>query len=211
MTAVSAVAVAEISNAVGVIAAQPRTRRRFVQGAVGVAIAAGTATFDWPKAAAATPSQAQDRRILTFALQLEHEMAAFYEAALRAGRLRGELRRFAEVAAAHEREHVKALRDALGIHAPAVPRFSFGREVADPRRFTAAAIELEEAAVGAYNGQAANLTPAALAPALEIVSVDARHAAWIRSIANEPPAPRAADPARGAASVAATYRRIARR
>jgi rubrerythrin len=194
----------------GFVAAQPRTRRWFVRGAVGAAVTAGTATLDWPGPAAAAPSAAQDRRILTFALHLEYEMAAFYDAALRAGRLRGELRTFAEVAAAHEHEHVKALRDALGTHAPAAPHLSFGRNVVEPKRFTAAAIELEEAAVGAYNGQAANLTAAALAPALEIVSVDARHAAWIRAIADKPPAPRAADPARGAASVAATFRRIAR-
>jgi rubrerythrin len=195
----------------GVPAAQAQTRRRLVQGALGVAVAAGAATFELPGAAGATPSPAQDRRILAFALQLEYEMAAFYAAALRAGRLRGELRRFAEVAAEHERQHVKALRGALGVHAPAAPHFSFGREVTDPQRFAAASIALEEAAVGAYNGQAANLTRAALAPALEIVSVDARHAAWIRSLADKAPAPRAADPARDASAVAATFRRIGRR
>ena len=52
---------------------------------------------------------------------------------------------------------------------------------------------LEDVAVAAYNGQAANLTKGALQAAATIISVDARHAAWIRSIIGESPAADAVD------------------
>ncbi len=55
------------------------------------------------------------------------------------------------------------------------------------------AIRLEELGLAAYNGAAASLTPEALADASRIVSVEARHAAWIRDLAGKNPAPRAAD------------------
>ena len=63
------------------------------------------------------------------------------------------------------------------------------------RAFTAAAVKLEDLAVATYNGQAVNLTPASLKAAARIVSVEARHAAWIRSIAGDVPATEATDPA----------------
>ena len=40
---------------------------------------------------------------------------------------------------------------------------------------------LEDVAVAAYNGQAGNLTKDALRAAATVISVDARHTAWIRS------------------------------
>jgi ferritin-like protein len=47
--------------------------------------------------------------------------------------------------------------------------------------------------VAAYNGQGANLTRPALAAAVEIVSVEARHAAWVRDLVGKLPAPLAQD------------------
>ena len=64
----------------------------------------------------------------------------------------------------------------------------------DPKRFARTAIRLEELGLAAYNGAATSLTPDALADAARIVSVEARHAAWIRDIAGANPAPRAAEP-----------------
>jgi hypothetical protein len=69
-----------------------------------------------------------------------------------------------------------------------VPRFAFGKAVANPARFAATALELEDLGVAAYNGQAANLSKPALQAAARIVSVDARHAAWIRATQGRPPA-----------------------
>jgi rubrerythrin len=153
-------------------------------------------------------SAAQDERILQFALTIEELKAAFYREASAKGKLSGELRRFASVAASHEQDHVDALARALGRSTRPRRQFAFGDEITDPRRFTVAAIALEEAAVGAYNGQAANLRRPALALALKIVSVEGRHAAWIRSIAGREPVPRAADPGQEATTVLATLKRI---
>lgn len=165
---------------------------------LGAVLAAGP-----PRASAAAPSPKLDVEVLNYALLLEELQVAFYAAALRRGALRGELREFAEVVVKHEREHVKLLRGALGAKARKVPRFDFGSVVANPRRFAATALQLEDLGVAAYNGQAANLTRDALIAAARIVSVDARHAAWIRAIENRPPARQATDPAKSRPEVLA--------
>ena len=56
-----------------------------------------------------------------------------------------------------------------------------------PSGFARTAIELEELGLAAYNGAATSLTPEALADASRIVSVEARHAAWIRDIVGQEP------------------------
>ena len=66
---------------------------------------------------------------------------------------------------------------------------------------------LEDAAVAALNGQITNLTPERLAAACAIVSVDARHAAWIRDIGGMPPAAGATDAPLAAADVRALLQR----
>jgi hypothetical protein len=144
-------------------------------------------------AAPATPSAAQDRQILNFALLLEYLQDDFYSDALTRGGLTGELRHFAEVVGGHEREHVAYLRDALGANARIRPTFVFGDKTRNERSFLDAAVLLENVGVVAYNGQAANLTKPVLAAATEIVSVEGRHAAWISDLAGRAPAPRAAD------------------
>jgi hypothetical protein len=154
------------------------------------------------------PSPKQDRQIFKFALQLEDLKSAFYAEALANGALRGELRRFAEVAGGHERAHATFLRRALGRHAQPAPRFRFGASTRQPAAFAATASRLEDIAVAAYNGQAGNLTRMGLGAAIKIVSVEGRHAAWIRAIANEAPAPHAADPGEGAAEVLAALKRL---
>jgi hypothetical protein len=57
--------------------------------------------------------------------------------------------------------------------------------------------------VETYNGQAANLSPKARATTAGIVSVDARHAAWIRSLAGQVPAPSPVDQGRPADEIQA--------
>jgi hypothetical protein len=47
--------------------------------------------------------------------------------------------------------------------------------------------------VGAPNGQATNLSPDGLRTAARIVSVEARHAGWIRAILGKAPSPNPAD------------------
>jgi rubrerythrin len=151
--------------------------------------------------AASAPSPQQDERILNFALGLEYLQAAFYAHALERATLSGELRRFADVVGEQERQHVAYLRERLGPAARVEPSFDFGELAADRASFGEAALILEESGVGAYIGQGANLTVKAVAAAAPIVSVEARHAAWIRDILGRNPAPVPADPAQTAADV----------
>jgi hypothetical protein len=123
------------------------------------------------------------------------------------GNLRGEVRRFAEIVGANEEEHVALLGKALGSRARRRPSFRFDDGLLRGRRFVRSALILEDAGVAAYNGQAANLTREALLAALRIVSVEGRHAAWIRDIAGEHPAPLAADPGLSASAVTTILKR----
>jgi hypothetical protein len=66
------------------------------------------------------------------------------------------------------------------------------------------AAALEDAVVAAYNGQAANLRPETLAKAATIVSVEARHAAWMRHLVGVQPAANAFDEAEGRDAVLTT-------
>ena len=174
------------------------------------AVAAGGAVFGGaallagvPRLASSAPSPAQDVRVLNFILVIEELEAAFYSEALQRGRLSGELRRFARIVGAHERAHVRFIRGALGGKARRRPAFDFGSATSDEDEFTAAAIKLEDTAVAAYNGQATNLTAKALGAAARIVSVEARHAAWIRDIAGRPPAAEPTDAAKSERQVRA--------
>jgi Ferritin-like domain len=151
--------------------------------------------------AASAPSPQQDAQVLNFALLLEELTAAFYREALGKGRLTGELREYARIVGGHEREHVRFIRGALGAKARRPPPFDFGTATSDEGEFTAAAITLEDTGVAAYNGQATNLTPGALRAAARIVSVEARHAAWIRDLAGKPPAAEPTDAAMSEAEV----------
>jgi rubrerythrin len=159
--------------------------------ALGTVLAAGV-----PRLGLSGTSQARDAEILNYALVLEELTATFYQQALARAGLKGELREFAQVAAGHERAHVGAIRKALGPNARHVPRFAFGKAVLNPRAFAVTAIALEELAVAAYNGQAGNVSKPVLKAAASIVSVDARHAAWIRAIQDKRPASEATDVAK---------------
>ncbi len=176
-------------------AAARDTRAGFLAkaGLLGGGAFAGTALLG----AAAPAAQAQSRSdvaILNFALTLEYLEAAFYREAVAMGALEGELEVFARVVGAHERAHVRALRQVLGRRAIARPRFNFRGTTEDAERFTETAIALEEIGVAAYKGQAPRIrSDAILAAALSVHSVEARHAAWIRDIAGVNPAPRGLD------------------
>jgi hypothetical protein len=139
------------------------------------------------------PSKGQDIRILQLVLQLEYTQVAFYEQALAQGGLKGDLRDFAQTALEHERAHLAAIRSALGPNASAKPGFDFGNKTKTADGFRKTALKLEDVAVAGYNGQAPNLTKGTLSAAAKIVSVEARHAAWVRAITGEVPAPEPVD------------------
>ena len=169
----------------------------------GTVLAGGVVIAGLPRLAVSAPSPAQDLEILNFALQLEYMESAFFAEASVSGRLTGELLGFSETVRRHERAHVAFLRTALGRKARKRPTFDFGNATRDPNAFTSAAVALQDLMVAAYNGQAANLTTGVLASAAKIVSVEARHAGWIRAIAGNNPAPNATDVPKTAAEVTA--------
>jgi rubrerythrin len=169
--------------------------------AAGGALAGGVLAGR-PAGAGAGPVSAADVEILNLALLLEYVQAAFYSEAVARRRLDGELREFAIVVSGHERAHERALRSLLGPAGRPPPRLVFGDATADPDEFAATAHDLEEMAVSGYNAQAANLSERPLRLVLRIVSVEARHSAWISDMLGRNPAPRAADAPASFADVA---------
>lgn len=160
--------------------------------AAGGALATVTA-FGASDRVGAAPSAEQDKRVLNLLLRVEYTESAFYTAALENAGLTGELEEYARAVLAHEKEHLAFLKGALGDAAEEEPSYDFAAVTADADAFAEAAAKLEDIAVGGYNGQALNVTPGAFLAAARIVSVEARHAAWIRSIRNLDPAPDAVD------------------
>ena len=144
----------------------------------------------------ATTSPDTDAKILNFFLLLEYLQETFYREALQRTRLTGDLNEFARIVGRQESEHVAFLAKRLGGRARARPRPTFGDALSTPERFRAAAIDLEETTIAAYIGQGANLTRGAVGTVGTLLSVEARQAAWVRDLAGESPAPRAADPPR---------------
>ena len=186
----------------GLSQSRGRLLKRAIAGG-GAVLAGGVVVAGLPRPAGSAHSPAQDAEILNFALVLEYMESAFFTEASFNGKLTGELLEFAQIVRGHERAHVAFLRDALGRKARKEPKFDFGNTTRDPKAFTSAAVVLEDLMVAAYNGQAANLTTGALESAAKIVSVEARHAGWIRAIARENPAPDATDKPKTAAQVTA--------
>ena len=151
----------------------------------------------------------RDRTVLEFALVLEQLQTAFYAGALGAGKLTGEPREFAEVVAGEEQAHLGYLRRELGSGTRPASRYRFGDLFATNASFVAAAVELEETGVAAYNGQAENLSPSTLGAIARVISVEARHAAWARGLAGQQPAPVAADIPISSATAMSAIRRYA--
>ena len=138
--------------------------------------------------ASAAPGRARDVSILNFALTLEELQAAFYTEVERSRVLHGPLKRQADTVGGHERAHVRAFRAVLGAGAIKRPHFDFGGATEGSDAFRRTAVAFEDLAVAAYKGQAPRIvSPAYLASALSIHSVEARHAAWIRRLAGKPP------------------------
>jgi rubrerythrin len=179
------------------------SRSDFVKRAmlVGGAGIAGAMIAGSPRSTDAAQLSQPDLRALNLILLVEYTEGAFYEEALRRKKLQGKVLEYAQAVAAQEKEHLQFVRSALGGRAEDEPSFDFGDTTGDPDAFAAAAGDLEDLAVAAYNGQGTNVTPKTLAAAATIVSVEARHAAWIRSIVGEPPAPDATDTPRSADEV----------
>jgi len=183
-------------------------RKAIVGG--GTFVAGGVMIGGLPKIALGAPSAAQDVEILNFALLLEYLESEFYVQAVAGGALSGDLLAFATVVRDHELAHVDFLRTALGSAAIAKPTFDFKGTTRDRTQFVATSIVLEDTGVAAYNGQGPRLRKRTLPAAASVVSVEARHAAWIRHLAAAPGYPNAPDdyPAPGALDPALTMAQV---
>ncbi|MBO0937843.1 ferritin-like domain-containing protein [Fibrella sp. HMF5335] len=120
--------------------------------------------------------------VLNFALTLEYLEDEFYRTGLATASLipAGDQAVIAQISK-HEAAHVALLKGALGTAAVAKPAFRFGNAFSTYQIFLASANAFEDVGVRAYKGQAPSLLgQTVLTTALQIHSVEARHAAMIR-------------------------------
>jgi hypothetical protein len=182
------------------------TRAAFLRKSViagGGLVGGGIALAAFPREARAATKG--DVAILNFALTLEFLEASFYYYSVILGALSGPAKTMARVIYQHEQAHVNFLRKALGSAAVKKPKFNFQGTVEDQDLFLSTAQLLEDTGVGAYAGAAPSVKDdAILAAAVSVHSVEARHAAWVRHMLGNPPAPVAFDkPIKGADVLAA--------
>ena len=179
-------AILEASEAAG-------TRAAFLGKAV-VGSAALLGALAAPLRAESATTSPSDAAILNFALTLEYLQAAFYTETQRAGAIGTELARVPRQLGSVERAHVIALQNVLGRNAVKRPSFNFRGVTEDQEQFLKTAVAFEDLGAAAYKGQATRVdSPALLAAAVAIHSVEARHAAWMRYLSGFAPAGRAFD------------------
>lgn len=168
----------------------------------GSLLAGGVLLGGLPALAEARPSKKQDLKILNYALTLEFLESEFYKEAVAKGALTGPTLQFATTVRDHEVAHVKFLQKVLGKKAVKKPKFDFKDTTSNQGKFQQTAIVLEDTGVSAYEGQAHRIKQTAvLKAAASVLPVEARHAAWIRNIVGQPPAPVAFDKAASMAKV----------
>jgi hypothetical protein len=161
------------------------TRAQLLRGAA-LGSAALLGALAAPVAADAAPIT--DTKILNFGLRFERLQATFYTQTEELGTLKSmtaEKRVWAETLGAHERAHVKILRQVLGPKAGPRPTFDFGKATESDASFT-------RTLVAALFG---------------LLTVEARHASWARHIVGSTPAPTAFDHGRTLHSVNGTLDR----
>lgn len=187
-------ALAETADRAGLM-----TRGTFVAGALGASAAAAIGADE---AAGQGKLGKQDQDILNYALTLEYLQAAFYTEAERLNALKGDTAKAARKIGSVERAHVKAFHDVLGRNAIGRPSFDFQGVTEKPQAFLRTAVAFEDLAVAAYAGQAARLkSGSAVAAAVSIYTVEARHAAWMRYLFGVNPAAKAFDQPKSRAQI----------
>ena len=176
-------------------------RREPIEKARNMAGAAATTIISF--GALAGTAFGQDKKlpgkivdVLNFALTLEYLEDEFYRTALgSSGLIPNDTRDVFGQISKHEVAHVALLRSVLGSKAVAKPNFDFtaGGAFADVfsnyQTFLAVSQAFEDTGVRAYKGQAGNLksNDKILTVALQIHSVEARHAAMVRRLRGEMP------------------------
>jgi hypothetical protein len=122
-----------------------------------------------------------DIGILNYALTLEYLEAAFYNGATAANMsLTPQVSAFLKTVTADENAHVAFLKKALGKKAAKEPKVDFKGANTNVETFMKTAAVLENTGVHAYLGQVLNIkTPAYVAAAGSILTIEARHASVI--------------------------------
>jgi ferritin-like protein len=163
------------------------------------ATAAGAGAFGFLALAdgdadAAVAKTRNDIAILRFDQVLEYLQAGLYTEAERLGALSPRTLAWARVVGAHERAHLRAIKNLLGPHAVKSPGFDYGRVTADESAFLKTAVAFEDATAALLKWQAPRLDSRHIvAAAVSLHSVETRHAAWIRHLVGLQPAARAFD------------------
>jgi hypothetical protein len=164
-----------------------------LKSALAIGTTAGVGAVG-PFVASALTQSDGDVDILNFALTLEYLETRFYKEAANL-KLSSKVAKLAKEFADDEQQHVNALKGAVkqsGGKPAAKPVFDFG--VTDEKSFLKLAQVLEDTGVSAYNGAGPLLkNKDLLLAAGSIVQVEARHAAAIRLLNGENPAPDAFD------------------
>jgi Ferritin-like domain len=155
--------------------------------------------------AVATRGPKQDTAILNYGLAFEYLQAGFYTEAEGLGTIRGmdaDRERWARTLGAHERAHVRILKDVLGRRAAPKPFFDYRGVTEDPEAFTRTAVAMEDLTVALLGGQAPRVSDRSLRAAFfSLLTVEARHAAWARRIVGTEPVASAFDPPKTLAEV----------
>jgi ferritin-like protein len=163
------------------------------------ATAAAAGTFGFfaladDDAGAAVAKTANDIAILRFDQTLEYLQAGLYTEAERLGALSPKTLAWARVVGAHERAHLRAIKNLLGSHAVKSPGFDYGSVTSDESAFLKTAVAFEDATAALLKWQAPRLDSRAIvAAAVSLHSVETRHAAWIRHLVGLQPATSAFD------------------
>jgi hypothetical protein len=154
-----------------------------------------------PAAAARSP----DQTILNYALGFEFLQSSFYTEADRVGTIASmsdEKAFWARTLGAHERAHVKILKEVLGKAAVKKPSFTFHGNTESEQAFTKTAVAMEDLTVALLTGQVPRFKSRELvAAAFSLLTVEARHAAWARHIAGFVPVSASRDKAKTLAQV----------
>lgn len=153
-----------------------------------VALPLGLAALSNPRKVMANPNGAID--VLQFALTLEYLEDEFYRTGVESGIFNGSDLTVIKQISKHESEHVQLLKNAIknsNATPGSKPEFdftaggNFNDVFTNPATFMALAQAFEDTGVRAYKGQAGELAgTATLTVALQIHSVEARHASQIR-------------------------------
>lgn len=126
-------------------------------------------------------SKSTDVLILRFGLTFERLQAHFYAEGLRVGGFSRETKKWARVIGAHERAHARIIKHILGPKAIPSPFFDYHGVTERETAFTKTAVAMEDLTTALLIGVMPRLDSPSLAAALfSLLTVEARHAAWVR-------------------------------